>query len=107
MISFEHNTLYINILDSTKTLNAIFKFNECFIMLTQVNCQDDGGVLWGNWSGDYSAGVSPSKWCGSVKILKKYMKTGEPVQYGQCWVFSAVTTTGGFKQNYLLINDYL
>lgn len=59
-----------------------------------VNCCDsDNGVLWGNWSGNYSDGVSPSEWAGSVKILLQYYKTGKPVKYGQCWVFSAVTTT--------------
>ena len=30
---------------------------------------------------------------GSAKILEQYMETGSAVKYGQCWVFSAVTTT--------------
>lgn len=61
----------------------------------QINAQDDFGVLVGNWSGDYSKGVSPSAWSGSVEILRKYHSSnGTPVAYGQCWVFSGVTTTG-------------
>ncbi|XP_046544204.1 annulin-like [Haliotis rubra] len=58
-----------------------------------VNSSDDDGVLVGNWTGKYAGGVAPSTWVGSENILLKYMKTGKPVRYGQCWVFSAVTTT--------------
>ncbi|KAJ8303347.1 hypothetical protein KUTeg_019743 [Tegillarca granosa] len=58
-----------------------------------VNCQDDDGVLTGNWSGDYSGGKSPTKWTGSVAILEQFYSTKQPVCYGQCWVFSGVLTT--------------
>ncbi|XP_072885304.1 protein-glutamine gamma-glutamyltransferase K-like [Hemitrygon akajei] len=58
-----------------------------------VNSQDDAGVLVGNWSGDYSGGTSPTSWVGSVEILLQYLHTGRSVCYGQCWVFSGVTTT--------------
>uniref|UniRef100_H2YCU3 protein-glutamine gamma-glutamyltransferase n=1 Tax=Ciona savignyi TaxID=51511 RepID=H2YCU3_CIOSA len=58
-----------------------------------VNAQDDDGVLVGNWSGDYSGGVSPTKWNGSVEILQQYFNTGKPVSFGQCWVFSGLVTT--------------
>ncbi|WAR12901.1 TGM1-like protein [Mya arenaria] len=58
-----------------------------------VNSSDDGGVLTGNWSGDYTGGTRPTAWVGSVKILQEYRKTGRPVNFGQCWVFSCVTTT--------------
>jgi hypothetical protein len=62
---------------------------------TQLNCQDDRGVLVGNWSGDYSGGLKPTHWTGSPKILRQYMfYDGEPVRYGQCWVFSGLVTTG-------------
>lgn len=62
---------------------------------SQINAQDDLGVLVGNWSGNYSDGVSPSAWSSSVDILKQYHSSdGVPVCYGQCWVFSGVTTTG-------------
>lgn len=31
-----------------------------------------------------------------MEILRKYHSSdGNPVSYGQCWVFSGVTTTGG------------
>ncbi|XP_053385851.1 hemocyte protein-glutamine gamma-glutamyltransferase-like [Mercenaria mercenaria] len=58
-----------------------------------VNAPDDGGVLAGNWSGDYKGGTSPLKWTGSKGILEQYYKTRRPVLYGQCWVFSGVLTT--------------
>ncbi|XP_067649518.1 annulin-like [Haliotis asinina] len=58
-----------------------------------VNAPDDYGVLVGNWSGDYEGGTSPLQWTGSVKILEQYFETKEPVMFGQCWVFSGVTTT--------------
>ncbi|XP_075259898.1 protein-glutamine gamma-glutamyltransferase K-like [Convolutriloba macropyga] len=55
---------------------------------------DDDGVLIGNWSGDYSGGVSPSSWTGSVEIFENYLNNGEkPVAYGQCWVFSGIVTS--------------
>lgn len=61
----------------------------------QINAQDDFGVLEGNWTGDYSGGVSPTAWSSSVEILRKYHSSnGTPVKYGQCWVFSGITTTG-------------
>lgn len=59
-----------------------------------VNAPDDNGVLIGNWSGDYSGGTPPMKWVGSVAILEEYAKNqGTPVKFGQCWVFSGLTTT--------------
>ncbi|KAM3923065.1 protein-glutamine gamma-glutamyltransferase E-like [Leptodactylus fuscus] len=55
-----------------------------------ININDnDGGVLHGNWTGDYSGGKSPSYWKGSDEILNVYMKEGT-VKYAQCWVFAAV-----------------
>ncbi|XP_048253549.1 annulin-like [Haliotis rufescens] len=62
--------------------------------LTQiVNAPDDDGVLMGNWSGEYEGGTRPTKWNGSVKILRQYMDTAKPVKYGQCWVFAGVLIT--------------
>lgn len=59
-----------------------------------LNCQDDNGVLVGNWTGDYSDGKKPTHWTGSPKILRQYEKNkGEPVCFGQCWVFSGLVTT--------------
>ena len=63
------------------------------ILSSQVNSQDDDGVLVGNWSDDYSEGKCPTTWLGSVKILQEYLKTNKPVKFGQCWVFSGLMTT--------------
>ncbi|XP_035678971.1 protein-glutamine gamma-glutamyltransferase K-like [Branchiostoma floridae] len=63
------------------------------VLTAQINSLDDDGVLVGNWSGDYDDGVEPWVWNGSVKILEQFLKTKESVQYGQCWVFSGVTTS--------------
>lgn len=60
-------------------------------MSALVNVQDDAGVLIGNWSGNYEDGTAPSAWRGSAKILEQYLQSGgQPVRYGQCWVFSGV-----------------
>jgi len=48
--------------------------------------------LQGNWSPPYEGGASPTSWNGSVKIITKALETGEAVKFGQCWVFSGVTT---------------
>ncbi|KAJ3595765.1 hypothetical protein NHX12_005068 [Muraenolepis orangiensis] len=68
--------------------------NVVRVISAMINAQDEYGVLIGNWTGDYSEGVAPSSWTSSVEILKQYHSTGGvPVAYGQCWVFSGVTTT--------------
>ena len=59
-----------------------------------VNVQDENGVLVGRWDGKYWDGKHPSFWTGSAAILHQfYLSGGEPVKYGQCWVFSAVLLT--------------
>ncbi|XP_056090729.1 coagulation factor XIII A chain [Rhinichthys klamathensis goyatoka] len=56
-----------------------------------LNSRDDDGVLVGNWSGDYTYGVPPTSWTGSVEILLDYANSrGTPVCYAQCWVYAAV-----------------
>lgn len=59
-----------------------------------VNSLDDRGVLRARWSEPYDDGTAPWKWTGSTAILKQYLDNGgQPVKYGQCWVFSGVCTT--------------
>ncbi|XP_040288441.1 coagulation factor XIII A chain [Bufo bufo] len=58
-----------------------------------INGKDDDGVLAGNWTNDYSYGVSPSAWTGSIEILLEFYSSKIPVKYGQCWVFAGVFTT--------------
>ncbi|XP_041743133.1 LOW QUALITY PROTEIN: protein-glutamine gamma-glutamyltransferase 5 [Coregonus clupeaformis] len=64
------------------------------VVSAMINCEDDRGVLRGNWSGDFKNGVPPSKWTGSADILRQWAKSKfSPVKYGQCWVFAAVMCT--------------
>ncbi|XP_076469989.1 hemocyte protein-glutamine gamma-glutamyltransferase-like, partial [Babylonia areolata] len=62
-------------------------------LTAMVNVQDEGGVLYGNWSGDYKGGKPPLSWTGSAPILEQFYRDKTPVKYGQCWVFSGVLTT--------------
>ncbi|XP_029470561.1 protein-glutamine gamma-glutamyltransferase 5-like isoform X2 [Rhinatrema bivittatum] len=67
------------------------------VVCAMINCNDDAGVLQGNWSGKYDNGISPSTWNGSITILRDWMaRECQPVKYGQCWVFAAVMCTGIF-----------
>ena len=66
-----------------------------------MNSCDNNGVLSGAWptaEGDFGYGwpdgTKPWDWNGSAKILAQYFSTKEPVNYGQCWVFSGILVTG-------------
>ncbi|XP_051555128.1 coagulation factor XIII A chain-like [Myxocyprinus asiaticus] len=64
------------------------------IASAMLNSRDDDGVLVGNWSGDYTHGVPPTSWTGSVEIFLDYAGSkGQPVGYAQCWVYAAVFNT--------------
>lgn len=61
---------------------------------TMVNSNDnDGGILVGNWSGNYADGTSPLAWSGSGAILEQFWRTRKAVKYAQCWVFGGTLTT--------------
>ncbi|XP_075205904.1 protein-glutamine gamma-glutamyltransferase E-like [Anomaloglossus baeobatrachus] len=64
------------------------------VISAMVNSNDDFGVLEGRWEKDFTEGVDPNTWNGSVEILWKwYNDNFKPVKYGQCWVFAAVMCT--------------
>ncbi|XP_054836156.1 protein-glutamine gamma-glutamyltransferase 5-like isoform X2 [Eublepharis macularius] len=64
------------------------------VLSAMINSNDDNGVLLGNWSEDYSGGVRPTEWSSSLAILRQWHRSGgQPVRYGQCWVFAAVMCT--------------
>uniref|UniRef100_A0A3P9HDZ9 protein-glutamine gamma-glutamyltransferase n=1 Tax=Oryzias latipes TaxID=8090 RepID=A0A3P9HDZ9_ORYLA len=64
------------------------------IITAMVNANDDHGVLAGSWTPPYFNGVAPSKWTGSVPILRQWSSTrARAVKYGQCWVFAGVACT--------------
>ncbi|KAL1785647.1 protein-glutamine gamma-glutamyltransferase E [Sigmodon hispidus] len=66
----------------------------CRVLSAMINGNDDNGVLSGNWSGNYTGGLDPRTWNGSVEILKNWKKSGfKPVRYGQCWVFAGTLNT--------------
>ncbi|XP_068118165.1 protein-glutamine gamma-glutamyltransferase E-like [Hyperolius riggenbachi] len=62
------------------------------ILSAMVNSPGDNGVIVGNWSGNYAGGVTPTRWNGSVEILRKWNESG-PVEFGQCWVYGGVLCT--------------
>ncbi|XP_040293041.1 protein-glutamine gamma-glutamyltransferase E-like [Bufo bufo] len=64
------------------------------VVSAMINSNDDYGVLEGKWEKEFSDGVDPNSWNGSVEILWKwYNDNFKPVKYGQCWVFAAVMCT--------------
>ncbi|KAK9405103.1 protein-glutamine gamma-glutamyltransferase E-like [Crotalus adamanteus] len=64
------------------------------VVSSMVNGNDDNGVLEGKWSEGFAHHENPSRWDGSVSILRKWAQGNyRPVQYGQCWVFAGVTGT--------------
>ena len=54
---------------------------------------DDDGLLLGNWTTDFSGGVAPTKWGGSVEIMQRFYKKKKPVKFAQCWVFAGCLST--------------
>uniref|UniRef100_A0A6B2KZB6 Transglutaminase-like domain-containing protein n=1 Tax=Arcella intermedia TaxID=1963864 RepID=A0A6B2KZB6_9EUKA len=63
------------------------------VVTRRLTVLENDKVLYGNWSGNYAGGSSPSSWTGSKEIISQFYQTGKPVKFGQCWVFSGVLTT--------------
>ncbi|XP_029470563.1 erythrocyte membrane protein band 4.2-like isoform X2 [Rhinatrema bivittatum] len=69
-------------------------WNDPVHLCRMLNCNDEKGILYGSWNGEYSGGTPPGKWKGSAPILHQWLSTNcQPVRYGQCWVFAAVMCT--------------
>ena len=68
------------------------KRRECRKMSALVNGNDEGGLMIGNWSGNYEPYVAPSKWQGSLAVFEKWVESG-PVRWGQCFTFAGCLTT--------------
>lgn len=74
----------------------------------QINANDDRGVVAGRWDGEYSDGVAPTRWTGSVPILRRWSEAGgQMVRYGQCWVFTGVACSGERIHWFLAISKHI
>ncbi|MBX3381093.1 MAG: transglutaminase domain-containing protein [Phycisphaeraceae bacterium] len=54
------------------------------------------GVLEGRWAKTFPGGEKPDFWKSSKQVFEKWLSAGppySPVKYGQCWVFSGISTT--------------
>ncbi|XP_074868233.1 protein-glutamine gamma-glutamyltransferase 6-like [Carettochelys insculpta] len=65
------------------------------VISSMINGNDnDNGVLEGRWDDNFAEHQNPSRWNGSVVILRTWCQANyRPVQYGQCWVFAGVMCT--------------
>ncbi|XP_068710893.1 protein-glutamine gamma-glutamyltransferase K-like [Montipora foliosa] len=69
------------------------RVTRCITAMANYNDQD-GGVLWGRWDGNYPDNThAPTSWSGSVAILEEFWKNKDVVKFAQCWVFSGLVTT--------------
>jgi transglutaminase 1 len=58
-----------------------------------VNSPDEDAIMEASWAGNYRGGMAPADWTGSVDILRRYVASGAPVKYGQCWNFAGLVCT--------------
>ncbi len=57
-----------------------------------INGNDEGGLMIGNWSGQYAPFTSPNAWTNSLKVFRAWVLSG-PVKFGQCFTFAATLCT--------------
>ncbi|NWU70248.1 EPB42 protein, partial [Pterocles burchelli] len=74
--------------DHTQRNNPVY---ICRTVAAMLNCDEFRGILTECRTGQYYGGTPPSKWLGSIPILRQWVASQcKPVRYGQCWVFAAV-----------------
>ncbi|XP_067360806.1 protein-glutamine gamma-glutamyltransferase E-like isoform X2 [Channa argus] len=88
MLDINHKHSQNPLEDESARCNPIYVSR---VVSAMINCEDDSGVMEGNWDGSFAGGVPPSQWNGSYAILKQWFNSKcSPVKYGQCWVFAGV-----------------
>ncbi|XP_069873686.1 protein-glutamine gamma-glutamyltransferase 4 isoform X2 [Dipodomys merriami] len=94
---FEKNILSCAIYLLTQSYLKILEMRDPVLvartMCAMMSAANSNGVLTGNWSGNYAGGTAPHLWSSSVAILQQFHATKQPVNFGQCWVFSGILTT--------------
>jgi len=84
-------------LDSTPLLDRTTPIDVTREIAGGCNWRDwNQGVLEGRWAQFFLPNKSPFFWKSSGQIFTKWMSAGPPytpVQYGQCWVFSGISTS--------------
>ncbi|XP_042521836.1 protein-glutamine gamma-glutamyltransferase 4 [Dipodomys spectabilis] len=94
---FEKNILSCAIYLLTQSYLKILEMRDPVLvartMCAMMSAANSNGVLTGNWSGNYAGGTAPHLWSSSVAILQQFHTTKQPVNFGQCWVFSGILTT--------------
>ncbi|XP_063315183.1 protein-glutamine gamma-glutamyltransferase E-like [Pelobates fuscus] len=61
-------------------------------LCAMVNHHNENTVFVGSWIGGFINSVVPSRWNGSVQVLRSWRQNG-PVPFGQCWVSAGVLCT--------------
>lgn len=73
----------------------VTKVSRIICALTNQN-DNDNGLIYGKWNGNYEDGKEPDYWTDTISILKDYLRVENDtygVEYGQCWVFALVLSS--------------
>ncbi len=62
------------------------------LMSKMSSVNSDKSLIEGCWGGDYRGGKSPSDWKSTYEIFRMRERTGNPIKYGQCWVYAECFT---------------